>query len=129
MNRPLANPRELRIGFQRAGARGRVPYGLSVYQHLQQTYRRAAERLEQAGRIDEAAFVFAELLNSPAECIALLERHQRFELAAQIAEDRKLDPTLVVRLWWLAGNRDRAVMIARRHIFTGPSGETKCRGI
>jgi len=106
---------ELRIGFQRAGARGRVPYGLSVYQHLQQTYRRAAERLEQAGRIDEAAFAFAELLNSPAECIALLERHQRFELAAQIAEDRKLDPTLVVRLWWLAGNRDRAVSLARRH--------------
>jgi hypothetical protein len=106
---------ELRIGFQRAGARGQVPYGQNVYQYLQQTYRRAAGRLEQAGRIDEAAFVFAELLNSPQECIALLERHQRYELAAQIAEDRKVDPTLVVRLWWLAGNRDRAVILARRH--------------
>ncbi len=91
-----------------------VPLGPTIQQHLQTLYRRAAEELEASDRIDEAAFVLAELLNSPQECVALLERHRRYLAAATLAENRQLDPTLTVRLWWLAGDRSRAMELARK---------------
>ena len=99
-----------------AGASGSrvVPFGPSVQHHLQALYRQAATELESAGKLDEAAFVLAELLNNPAECVALLERHKRYETAATLAENRELLPALVARLWWLAGDRQRALRIARR---------------
>src|SRR5262249_35112781 len=43
-----------------------------------------------------------------------LERHGRFQLAAELAEARGLPPGLVVRQWFLAGQRERAVAIARQ---------------
>ncbi|MGF1432426.1 hypothetical protein ACQRUO_38765, partial [Kitasatospora sp. LaBMicrA B282] len=87
----------------------------TVHQHLTELYRAAAEALEQEGRIDEAAFALADLLAAPAEAVALLERHGRHRSAAELAEGRGLDPELPVRLWWQAGDRDRAVRIAQRH--------------
>ncbi|MFJ5230965.1 bpX6 domain-containing protein [Kitasatospora sp. NPDC088391] len=89
--------------------------GPTVHQHLTELYRNAAEALEREGRTDEAAFVLADLLSAPAEAVALLERHGRYADAAALAEGRGLDPELVVRLWWRAGERDRAVRLAERH--------------
>jgi hypothetical protein len=43
----------------------------------------------------------------------LLERHGRLELAAEIADGRKLAADLVVRLRWRAGHRARALEVAR----------------
>ncbi|MFT3774166.1 MAG: bpX6 domain-containing protein [Minicystis sp.] len=86
-----------------------------LYAHLRQKYRAAFERLEREGRIDEAAFVLAELLQEAAEAVSFLERHGRLRLAAELAEARKLQPGLVVRQWFLAGDIGRAVRIARRH--------------
>ncbi|MGW6915341.1 bpX6 domain-containing protein [Kitasatospora sp. NPDC054939] len=86
--------------------------GPSVHQHLTELYRRAAEALEREGRIDEAAFVLADLLHLPAEAVALLDRHGRTAQAADLAEGRELDPELVVRLRWRAGHREHAVRIA-----------------
>src|SRR5262249_3706532 len=72
------------------------------------------ERLEREGRIDEAAFVLAELLRESAEAVAFLERHGRLRLAAELAEARALPPGLLVRQWVLAGDVDPALRIARR---------------
>jgi len=48
------------------------------------------------------------------------ERERAEQLAAELAEARALDPDLVVRLWWRAGRRDRAVTVARvRNAFVG----------
>jgi hypothetical protein len=112
MPRPRSHLRITRHGLVRSSSIGVPP---TAYVALAAMYRRAAERLEVADRIDEAAFVLVELLDSPQEGVAILERHERYELAATVAEDRKLDPALVARLWWLAGDRGRAVTVARRH--------------
>ncbi|MEV0190248.1 bpX6 domain-containing protein [Kitasatospora purpeofusca] len=88
--------------------------GPTVHQHLAELYRAAAERLERQGRFDKAAFVLADLLAAPAEAVALLERHGRLTQAAELAEGRELDADLVVRLWWRAGERARAVRTAHR---------------
>ncbi|MDX6312710.1 MAG: hypothetical protein QOF44_2174 [Streptomyces sp.] len=92
---------------------GVIPYGASAHEHLRQLYRQAAQALEKEGRVEEAAFVLADLLDDPTEAAALLERHSRTRLAAELAEGRDLDPALVVRLWWRAGERERALRVAR----------------
>lgn len=86
-----------------------------LYAHLRAKYRAAFERLEREGRIDEAAFVLAELLHEEEEAVAFLERHGKLRLAAELAEARKLRPALVVRQWFIAGDEARAVRIARRY--------------
>ncbi|MFF8770699.1 bpX6 domain-containing protein [Kitasatospora sp. NPDC015120] len=88
--------------------------GPTAYQHLSALYRHAAERLEQQGRTDEAAFVLADLLDAPAEAVALLDRHGRPAQAAELAEGRNLPADQVVRLWWRAGEHERAVRTAHR---------------
>ncbi|MFH8381346.1 bpX6 domain-containing protein [Kitasatospora sp. NPDC018058] len=88
--------------------------GPTVHQLLTDLYREAAEALEREGRIDEAAYVLADLLVAPAEAVALLDRHGRATQAAELAEGRGLAAELVVRLWWRAGQRERAVRIAQR---------------
>ncbi|MEU8183495.1 bpX6 domain-containing protein [Micromonospora sp. NPDC049047] len=97
---------------QLPGAAG-VPFDVGAQQHLRTLYRRAATELDRAGRVAESAFVLADLLDLPAEAVALLERHRRYQLAATLAEGRELDPGMAVRLWWRAGDRDRALLVAR----------------
>jgi len=92
---------------------GVVPWGGTAQWHLTQLYRRAAQRLEEDGEIERAAFVHADLLRNLRDAVSLLERHGCFELAAQVAEGHNLDPDLIVRLWWRAGDRQRAVLAAR----------------
>lgn len=116
---PLGTPRpradlRLRIEPPRE-ASAALPLGDDVLAVIRQRYRMVAERLERAGRIEEAAFVLADLLSDVEAAIALLERHQRFTLAARFAEARGLAPGLVVRLWFLARDRQRAIDCARRH--------------
>lgn len=82
---------------------------------LRRHYRRAHEKLDAQGRHQEAAFVLAELLQASEEAVAYLERYGRLQLAAELAEGRKLPPDLIVRQWLVAGNRERAVRMARRH--------------
>ncbi|MFF3689458.1 bpX6 domain-containing protein [Streptomyces sp. NPDC002187] len=90
-----------------------IPYGASVQQQLRMLYREAVTALEKEGRIEEAAFVLADLIDDAAEAVALLERHDRLRIAAELAEGRGLDAALVVRLWWRAGERARALDVAR----------------
>ncbi|MFF3087289.1 bpX6 domain-containing protein [Streptomyces nojiriensis] len=108
-----------------AGGSGAVSplSGRTVHEHLAALYQRAAEELERAGRIDEAAFVLADLRGAPAEAVALLVRHRRTAQAAELAEGRDLGADLVVRLWWQAGERERAVRTAYRRAAFAPAVE------
>ena len=85
-----------------------------VQQHLRQTYRRTFERLDRDGRIDEAVFVLAELLQAGAEAVTYLERKGRLKQAAELAETVEIPTEIAVRLWWMAGNFERAALLARR---------------
>lgn len=95
-------------------ARGALFGSVDLLDDLRRYYRSAFERLERQGRVEEAAFVLAELLHSNEEAVAFLERHGRLRLAAELAEARNLPPAQAVRLWFLAGDRDRAVLLARK---------------
>lgn len=96
-----------------AAGGGTLPLGRTAYLHLRELYLAAAEQLEKAGDIDLAVFVHAELLHDTAAGVALLERTNRLRNAAELAEARQLAPEMLVRLWWRAGDRERAVDIAR----------------
>lgn len=91
-----------------------IGLGEEVMSYLHQLYRASFDRLVAQRRIEEAAFVLAELLQMNAQAVAFLERHGKFKLAAELAEARELPPGLVVRQWFIAGDIDRAIAIARR---------------
>src|SRR5580692_1913620 len=91
-----------------------MPLGQSLFSHLNQLYRSTFKRLEGQGRIAEAAFVLAELLRSNEEAVAFLERNGRLREAAEIAEARELAPEIIVRQWFVAGEKERAIQVARR---------------
>jgi hypothetical protein len=91
-----------------------IGFSGDLHDHLRALYRRAFERLEREGRIDEAAFVLAELLQDTEGAVDFLEKHGRLGLAADMAEARGLPPGWVVRLRFLAGDLDRALAYARR---------------
>jgi len=91
-----------------------IGLGSDVMAYLTQLYRATFERLVAQKRIEEAAFVLAELLRANQEAVAFLERHGKLKLAAELAEARELPPGLVVRQWFIAGDIKRAVGIARR---------------
>lgn len=97
----------------RASGGSAIPWGPTVYQHLTTIYRDAANNLEAAGRIAEAAFVQADLLGNVTNAVALLERHGQFMLAADLAEGRELAAEVIVRLRWRAGQHERALAVAR----------------
>jgi hypothetical protein len=107
--------RELRIGAGGEGSGSAILLEESLFARLRRLYRAAFERLEREGRIEEAAFVLAELLHQSEEAVAFLERHGKLRLAAELAEARELPPGLVIRQWFLAGDVERAVRVARKH--------------
>lgn len=112
----LPGPREsLALQPRRQGGAATIfGGGQEVYRALRERYREAFRKLEREGRIEEAAFILAELLGELEEAVSLLERHGRLKLAAELAEGRGLAPELVVRLWMLARDVRRAVEVVRR---------------
>lgn len=104
----------LKIQPWQSSASTTIGMGGDVMDYLRQLYRASFERLVAQGRIEEAAFVLAELLRANEEAVAFLERHGKLRLAAELAEARELPAELVVRQWFLAGDVERAIRIARR---------------
>lgn len=86
----------------------------SLFDEMRRLYREAFDQMVRQGKIEEAAFILAELLKENEEAVAFLERHGRLKLAAEMAEARRLPPGQVVRLWFLASYPERAIQIARR---------------
>lgn len=106
-------PRE---GLSFGGRGGGAGSGISapgLYELLQRVYERAFTALAEQGRVREAAYVLAELLDDPHRAVTWLEDQGELRLAAEIAEARELDPGLVVALWIRAGERERAAALAR----------------
>lgn len=83
-----------------------------LFGEIRTLYNAVFARLAREGRIDEAAFVLAELLRSNEEAVAFLEQHGRYRLAAELAESRDLPAGLVVRQWFLAKDIRRAIRMA-----------------
>lgn len=91
-----------------------IDFGLGFEQHLRALYRRTFQRLDQQGRIDEATFVLAELLRSRQEALDYLEKHGRFQQAAELAFGWDMPAVQIVRLQALAGQWRQAVLVAQR---------------
>ena len=91
-----------------------IHLGADLDGYLRQLYRRSFEKLDREGRIDEAVFVLAELLQSRQEALDYLEKHKRFEQAAELALAWDQPAEVIVRLHCLAGDWRRAVAVARR---------------
>ena len=87
---------------------------VDIQQHLRTLYRRAFEQLDRQGRVDEAVFVLADLLNAKREALDYLEKQERFAQAAELALGWDMSPDIIVRLHCLAGDWRRAVAVARR---------------
>lgn len=104
---------DLSLRSQR-GASSAINFGQSFEQHLRTLYRRTFERLEAQGRIDEATFVLAELLRARQEALDYLEKHGRFQQAAELAFGWDMPAVHIVRLQALAGQWRQAVLVARR---------------
>lgn len=85
-----------------------------IREHLRQVYRQSFNRLDREGRIEEAVFVLAELLNAHQEALDYLERHGRFEQAAGLALAWDSPASVIVRLLCLAGDWQQALHVARR---------------
>ncbi|GIG19281.1 hypothetical protein Cch01nite_00050 [Cellulomonas chitinilytica] len=100
-------------GPQHAGRSVALDAG-TVQAALGRHYEEAAARLERDGRIDEAAYVLADLLDRPLDAVRMLERQERLALAAELAESRALPAEVAIRLWWKLGQHGRALGIARR---------------
>jgi hypothetical protein len=111
------NPRnDLSINYGRQTASGSsVHLENEWFDNLRQLYRQTFERLVAQNRIEEAAFILAELLKSNHEAVEFLEKRGKFRLAAELAESRNLSKEIIVRQWFLAGEKRKAVQLAILH--------------
>ncbi|MDH5326015.1 MAG: bpX6 domain-containing protein [Gammaproteobacteria bacterium] len=105
---------DLKINFSSSRSSGSFQFEHDFYDYLRKLYRSVFERLDRAGKIEEAAFVLAELLQATEEAVSYLEKHGELRLAAKLAEGREANPALVIRQWFLAGEVGRAIQIAKR---------------
>lgn len=102
------------LALARSTASTSINFGQSFEQHLRALYRRTFEKLDRAGRVDEATFVLAELLRVRQEALDYLEKHSRFKQAAELALGWDMPAAQIVRLQALAGQWREAVLVARR---------------
>lgn len=103
----------LQVGARRGG-RSSIALDDDLVQNLQRMYRAAFEQLDRRGRVDEALFVLAELLGARTEALDYLVRHGRAREAAELAVGWDLSAPVLIRLLLLAGDHQRAVLVARR---------------
>ena len=104
---------DLSIDQSRGPARA-IVFEHDMQAHLRQVYRQTFERLDREGRIEEAVFILAELLKVQQESLDYLEKHGRHQQAADLALAWDMPAATIVRLLCLAGNWQRALLVARR---------------
>nr|WP_314526068.1 bpX6 domain-containing protein [uncultured Pseudomonas sp.] len=99
---------------QQSGSGRAYHFEQSLTEHLREVYRRSYERLARENRIEEAVFVLAELLKERQEALDYLEKHARYQQAADLALAWDMPSAVIVRLLCLAENWQRALLVARR---------------
>jgi hypothetical protein len=111
----LPTPRaDLGLRLSQGGLTSAISVDDQVMKLLREMYQRALDKLVAEGRVEEAAFVLVELLRDHQKAIDLLEKHEKWATAAEIAEAAQLKPEVAARLWVRAGKLDRAISLARR---------------
>lgn len=108
-------PRDSLALTETAGVKIGVDLPVPIEQRLRQLYEAAFKQLERRGEIDQAVYVLAHLLGRRQEALDLLERHQRYRQAAELALNWQMPTATQIRLLWLAGEVARAVALARRN--------------
>ncbi len=103
-----------RLDFTALGGTGFLGTSANAIDFLRGLYERALERLLAEERIDEAAFVCGELLGRFGQAVDLLEKAGRFQQAARLASLKGLDLSIQARLWFMAGQLNLAMELARR---------------
>ena len=91
-----------------------VSFGDQIEAHLRKLYRQAFERLDRMGKHEEAAFVLADLLRNKQEALDYLLNHDRLSLATELALSWDMPADTIIRLLCLAGEFEKAVLIAKR---------------
>ena len=84
------------------------------YQYLMDHYEAAFNRLNAMGDLEKAAYVLETLLNQPERAVRYLEEKGLLNKAAQVAQSRNLPPGWVIRLLFQIGDREGALLWARR---------------
>ena len=110
---PLGPRGQLQVSSSR-GVTTAIGLDDTLQGHLRGLYRRSFQQLDRQGRIDEAVFVLAELLNARQEALDYLEKHGRFAQAAELALGWDMPAEQIVRLHALAGDWRIALLVARR---------------
>ncbi|MHA3916403.1 bpX6 domain-containing protein [Halovulum sp. GXIMD14793] len=85
------------------------------FAELRQKYVKLAEDLSAQGDHRRAAYIYSELLQQVNLAIAELEKIKAYEDAAKLATARKQPGQVLARLWYLAGKKDIALLVARRY--------------
>jgi hypothetical protein len=104
---------DLRLSEQ-SGPRRAMLFEEGLEAHLRQIYRQTFTRLDREGRIEEAVFVLAELLKVRQEALDYLEKHGRYQQAADLALAWDMPAAVIVRLLCLAEQWEQALSVARR---------------
>ncbi|MDN6860379.1 bpX6 domain-containing protein [Pseudomonas sp. CAN2814] len=104
---------ELTVSGERGAGRSMM-FEADLQTHLKQIYRHSFERLDREGRIEEAVFVLAELLQVRQEALDYLEKHGRLKQAAELALAWDMPAGVIVRMLCLADDWKRALQVARR---------------
>lgn len=110
--KPRAN---LDLDLNRSNAETVAIPGDWGFEKLRKRYRKLAEDLSEQGDHKRAAFIYAELLDTTKPAIAELEKMNAYGDAAKLATARKEFGNTIARLWFLAGEKEIALMMARRH--------------
>lgn len=78
-------------------------------------YRELAQKLSAGGDHRRAAFIYSELLKDIPKALSELEKLKAYEDAAKLATAHKSPGHIAARLWFLAGKKEIAIALAKRH--------------
>lgn len=84
------------------------------FEDMSAQYRKLARKLSADGDYKRAAFIYAELLKDVQCALEELEAAKAYEDAAKLATARKCAGNITARLWFLAGQKDIALAMAKR---------------
>ncbi len=103
------------LSFTRASSGGgSAGVGEDTFEYLKKLYEKAFNKLDREGKFEEAAFVLAELISDSERAVSYLEGKEKLKEAAELAESKELSPGIVIRQWFLCGELEKAISIAKK---------------